>query len=313
MLSRGLDSAMNVEMVRKQLQDRPLVGSSAGRHWDGISIDEYGAYRSDDKRLLSPRDHHVITISLGYSPYVFQERLGKTFESPCKRGETTMMPAGHEVRFRGLLPAHIRIGMTPNRLKEAAEELRRIGTSPSAELTNGFLVRDPWLENLGAIFSNELACGPHPAQTLLIDALANALSAHLLRNYSATAELVERNDWSGTAAAVGRAVDFIEAHSDRDMSLADLASAAGLSRYHLVRVFTRELGFSPMQYVQRSRIERAKVLIRAGDLSLAEIAYATGFSDQSHFTRRFKRHVGCTPSAYARQYGRLRLPGGPYR
>jgi len=308
MTSRRFNRVMNFEMVREQLQDRPLIGSSVGRQWDGMSVDEYGAWRSDDKAFRAPRDHHVITISLGYSSYVYQERLGKTFESPCKSGEATMMPAENEVRFRGVVPPHIRIGLMPSRLEEAAEEFRRIGTSARAVLTNGFLVRDNWLEHLGAIFSAELAQGSHPAQNLLIDALSNALSAHLLRNYSSGTELVERNDWTGSAIALGRAVDFIEAHGDKDVSLADLAAASGLSRFHLVRVFTKELGISPMQYVQRTRIERAKLLIRAGDLSLAEIAYATGFADQSHFTRRFKHHVGCTPAAFARQCGRVRLP-----
>jgi AraC family transcriptional regulator len=297
-------NAMNVESVRKQLCERTVIGTSAGRPWEGISVDEYASCRADDPHFLAPRDHHVVTISLGESPYVFQERLGQRFESPCHFGEITMMPAGYEMRFRGELPAHIRIGISLASLAEAADALTRIGVPARGTISNGFCVRDPWLEHLGAVLSLELRQAPHPAQDLMIDALASALSVHLLKNYGTLTEVVDREASTGNAAAIRRALDYIEDCEARRISLDDLAAVAGLSRYHFVRVFTREVGLSPMQYLQRTRIERSKVLITTGNLSLAEVAYATGFADQSHFTRRFKLHVGCTPAAYARRTSR---------
>jgi AraC family transcriptional regulator len=84
------------------------------------------------------------------------------------------------------------------------------------------------------------------------------------------------------------------------VNLNDLAALAGLSRCHFIRAFKATTTLTPMAYVERSRIERARLLVTDGQMRLAEIAHFIGFADQSHFTRRFKAHVGCTPGDYAR-------------
>lgn len=63
---------------------------------------------------------------------------------------------------------------------------------------------------------------------------------------------------------------------------------------------------APVGAPERSRIRRAQALILETELTLVEIALMTGFADQSHFTRRFHRHIGSTPAAYARENGRRR-------
>ncbi|MFF5447571.1 AraC family transcriptional regulator [Streptomyces sp. NPDC012888] len=68
---------------------------------------------------------------------------------------------------------------------------------------------------------------------------------------------------------------------------------------HLVRVFTATFGIAPHQYLMARRVDRARRLLLSG-LPPAEVAPATGFYDQSHLTRHFKRHTGTTPSRYAR-------------
>lgn len=82
-----------------------------------------------------------------------------------------------------------------------------------------------------------------------------------------------------------------------DISLADLAAEAGLSRFHLIRVFQRATGQTPHAYLINRRIERAKASLRAGE-KLSVVAVATGFSDQAHLTRVFKARVGVTPGVY---------------
>jgi AraC family transcriptional regulator len=81
------------------------------------------------------------------------------------------------------------------------------------------------------------------------------------------------------------------------VSLADIAGAAHLSPYHLTRVFKKATGISPHQYLVQVRVNSARSLLTAGagDRSLAEIAAAVGFADQSHLTRHFKRMLGITP------------------
>ena len=71
-----------------------------------------------------------------------------------------------------------------------------------------------------------------------------------------------------------------------------------MSTYHCAHQFKRATGLPPYQYVITRRVERAQQLLREGDLSLAEIAARAGFSDQSHFSRHFKRLVGVTPRQF---------------
>ncbi|ABS27545.1 helix-turn-helix domain-containing protein [Anaeromyxobacter sp. Fw109-5] len=99
--------------------------------------------------------------------------------------------------------------------------------------------------------------------------------------------------------AFARVRRFVEDHLGEHLSLDVLASVAGLSRFHFARQFRRRTGQSPMAFVQRSRVERAKALLRAGTASVGEVAAALGFADHSHFTRTFRRLVGTSPRRFA--------------
>lgn len=98
-------------------------------------------------------------------------------------------------------------------------------------------------------------------------------------------------------AAIQQVKDYLHAHYAGDVSLSDLSRLTGLSRYHLVRTFCREAGVAPHAYLRQVRVENAKRLLAAGR-PIADVALATGFSDQSHLTRWFKRFWGFTPGQY---------------
>lgn len=306
MTSRSLEDATSLELARRQLADRPLRGTSAGRDLSGVTLDEFEAFLVDGTRWMPPRDHHVVTLSHGHSPFVHQERLGRTFESPSQPGEVIMIPAGYENLFRGLLPGHLRIGISQSHFREAAETLRAAGARTEPDIANGFRIRDPWLEHLGALLSLELGRAQHPGQTLLLDSAVTMLTIHLLRNYLATNSMALASLPIASSAAVRRACEFIHDCGAERISLTDIAQAAGISRFHLTREFKRATGLAPFQYLERLRIEQAKAMIRAGQLPLADIAFAVGFSDQSHFTKRFRHHASCTPAVYAREHARTR-------
>jgi AraC-like DNA-binding protein len=101
------------------------------------------------------------------------------------------------------------------------------------------------------------------------------------------------------ADAVARAHDWLERHFAEPVSLEQLAEAAGLSRFHLLRAFGRRYGLTPHAWLLRRRVNHAKALLRAG-ASPAEAALASGFADQSHLGLHFRRLVGLTPAAYRR-------------
>lgn len=91
--------------------------------------------------------------------------------------------------------------------------------------------------------------------------------------------------------------EYIAEHYAENVSLSRLADLAGISPYHLSRVFTQEVGMPPHAFQTQVRVERAKSLLLSG-MSATDAAVATGFFDQSHFTRHFRRIVGVAPSSY---------------
>lgn len=100
--------------------------------------------------------------------------------------------------------------------------------------------------------------------------------------------------------ALARVVDYVEAHLGDQVSLEDLAAAAGLSRYHFNRAFKAASGESPYQYVLRRRIETAQSLLAKQGSSVEQVAAAVGFRNASYFQKMFKARVGLNPSDVAR-------------
>ena len=98
--------------------------------------------------------------------------------------------------------------------------------------------------------------------------------------------------------ALRRVRDFIETHLEETISIQALADIAGLSMFHFARAFKQSEGVTPHEYLVHCRVRRAKDLLTGSKLPLSEIALASGFSDQSHLARRFREHVGVTPSSY---------------
>lgn len=109
------------------------------------------------------------------------------------------------------------------------------------------------------------------------------------------------------AAAVRRVRDYIHAYYAENISLDDVAALVGLGRFHLVAAFKREVGLPPHAYHVQVRVAAARRLLAAG-LPGAQVAVETGFADQSHMIRHFRRVVGATPGVYARAAA---LPSSP--
>ena len=101
--------------------------------------------------------------------------------------------------------------------------------------------------------------------------------------------------------AVQQARCYIETHFSERIRLTDLANHVALSPYYFLRVFRQEVGLPPHAYLQNVRIRQAQRLIERGT-SLTDVAFAVGFSSQSHLTRCFKRFVGVTPGQYAGEF-----------
>jgi transcriptional regulator of acetoin/glycerol metabolism len=101
--------------------------------------------------------------------------------------------------------------------------------------------------------------------------------------------------------ALRRLKQYIEAHLSERISLKDLAAVASLSVWHFAHGFKQSVGDTPYGYVLGRRVERARQMLTCTDVSLAEIAQATGFADQSHLARHFRRRAGLTPHEVRRR------------
>ncbi|WP_369829491.1 helix-turn-helix domain-containing protein [Mycobacterium sp. 852002-51613_SCH5001154] len=95
-----------------------------------------------------------------------------------------------------------------------------------------------------------------------------------------------------------RAKDFVDAHYQKSLSVADLAAAAGLSPAHFSRRFKETFGESPHQYVLTRRLERAAALLRTTDWTVAAVCVAVGWESVGSFTTSFRRMFGVTPQGY---------------
>jgi AraC-like DNA-binding protein len=101
-----------------------------------------------------------------------------------------------------------------------------------------------------------------------------------------------------TRRRVLRSIDYLVAYADRDLTLDELARAAGLSKFHFLRMFRASTGSTPSRYLSGVRVERAKGLLRRTELSVTDIALEVGFAEQSSFTRAFARREGVSPTGF---------------
>ena len=100
---------------------------------------------------------------------------------------------------------------------------------------------------------------------------------------------------------IQRAAAFAAAHLDEDLSLGALGRQAGLSRFHLCRVFAAVSGETPKQLASRLRLGRAAAMLLAGGESVLDVALACGFQSHEVFCRAFRRRFGMSPGAYRKR------------
>ncbi len=132
----------------------------------------------------------------------------------------------------------------------------------------------------------------------LLRSMALAICAHLLQDYC---EKSMRNGVSPSSLSVGQekaAKEYMIENLGRELSVAEIASVAGLSPNHFTQEFRKATGTTPHQWLMKIRIDHAKDLLPVSALTLKDIAEECGFTDQSHFTKVFARETGSTPAAW---------------
>jgi AraC family L-rhamnose operon transcriptional activator RhaR len=108
-------------------------------------------------------------------------------------------------------------------------------------------------------------------------------------------------------SAVLAATELLDGDPARAWALTELAALVHVSASYLCRLFTRELGISPLHYLERLRLERSAQLLLEGDLSVAEISAQSGWSDSNYMARRFRAAYGMSPTRYREVFQRRRV------
>jgi AraC family transcriptional regulator len=213
----------------------------------------------------------------------FDATMDRRLNHHCDPGSTVITPAGqlHENQFCD----EVTVALVIEPLDGSPMAHRAL-----QELTQrSELRRDPRIAELARQAADELL-QPDNASALACEGLALEVAARLSR----LAIAAERTPptW------LDRARELLHAAIEEPLSLDELSQAAGVERTRLLRGFRQHLRKSPAAYLRELRAERAAEMLRRGDLPIVEIAAATGFADQSHLGRVFKRLYGCTPAAW---------------
>ena len=136
----------------------------------------------------------------------------------------------------------------------------------------------------------------HSRTRLVKDTLLREAMGLLLRKHASFNNSRSQHQTDNHAIEIAR--DYIQSYYADDMSLDDIAHEAGLSPYHLSRIFKEAIGLPPHKYLIQIRIQQAKHLLMSG-MPIGDVAVEVGFADQSHLTKWFKRIVGVPPGQFA--------------
>jgi AraC family transcriptional regulator len=250
---------------------------------------------------MSPSDRHVIGVAL------------KTTRLKLTRGPCTI--------FDGIMPAGTLHVTGPSRLlivefsapcdfihfHVSSDYLRKrrdaVGIAPTQRMDlNDLFVRDP----LAELLARTLVESSNTMDGLYAESVGQTLVMHIARMELSQPTANALPKWR-----LKRVLEYVGAHLDKALSLADLAAVAGLSRMHFAGQFRAATGYRPHDYLLYQRIESAKSMLSGTDMPLAEVALSVGFQAQPHFSTVFKRLTGQSPARWRRAMKSERqLPAG---
>ncbi|WP_193198855.1 helix-turn-helix domain-containing protein [Nostoc sp. MG11] len=280
------------------LLPKPSILSSSG--WSHLHLEVY----QQPKFEIAEHQHtmHVIACGLPDSPeevgdnkIALGERWldGKLERERRRTGDIAVIPAGisHRCNWTTCVEFMV-LAIEPALLRQVGQDF----VNPDRiELIPRFMSQqDVLIQGIFSTLREELESDKIGGD-LLIDSFKTTIAIHLLRNYCTTQPKLSSYSDGLSQAILKQVAEYIHEHLHQDLKLVELSAIAQLSPYHFLRLFKQRMGITPHQYILQRRIEKAKHLLKHTDLSIAEIAMRTGFCDQSHLTRCFKRMVGMTP------------------
>jgi Transcriptional regulator containing an amidase domain and an AraC-type DNA-binding HTH domain len=245
-------------------------------------------------------DHHTLSLYVadGYESY---QKTARGWQNGGGPDRFCLMPQQCESTWdiRGDL-SFVHLYCTDAHLKRVGEQIW--DKSPaSVTLEERSFADDAKITALYRQFL--LSCDwQQPANQLMLSSASTLLLTHLLQTYSSVQWKLPAVTGGLAPSVLRNVLAYVDANLSQPLTLADLAAEAALSEYHFARMFRQSTGLAPHQYVMQRRMDSARQLVQHSALPLTEIALACGFSSASHFSNRFKRVVGMTPSQLRTSY-----------
>ncbi len=277
----------------------PFAPSAASDRlgWVGIEAARY-AHLPDTEVDVPPLTHHTLVL-FNRPPDEMDLRYEDVDRHiPPPAGSISVIPAGSPVRWRWSGPKDsLHVFLEPRLVEQVAAE--SFGLDPARVVLPPLdRLNLPQLRAAMQGVDGELTVGG-AGGNLASESLANVLAVYLIRHVSAPRRPAREPDGKLPQGRLRVVVEHVEDHLDAGVTLEELATVAHLSPYHFARQFRAATGLPPHQFVIARRVERARQILQEdGDLPLAQVASRAGFSDQSQFSRHFKRLVGVTPGRF---------------
>lgn len=272
-----------------------LTVRSSGAGWDGVSVRGY-RYAGSDVLVPPIRDFMIVAYRRGITS--MRRRVdGQWLEERLAPGDVSLLTRAadsHWVWDSDIEVVHIYL--TQEELAATCKQMYERDVQ-DVELCDEVKADDPAIHRTAMLIAQEAAHGG-AGSSLLVESLSCQLAVHILRRH-AHVLFRESQANDGLSFREERAVrDYVHVHLGEAITLDDLASSVGLSRYHFARRFRVSVGTTPHEYVLQQRVARAQTLLTRTNYPLLDIALICGFADQSHFNRVFKKHVGVPPGHY---------------
>ncbi|WP_250126760.1 AraC family transcriptional regulator [Chroococcidiopsis sp. CCMEE 29] len=281
-----------------QQWNKTLTFSSRQMNWNGVLVEQCQSPASAFELELPALSDHWLYLHTGGPAPLIQKRDDCLHESILHKGDSFLVPAGQPSYWcqapdmRDVICAPLHICLKPELIQQVAEASDI--DSKRFDLVHGFGQQDLQLHQIAMLMFAELQSGGMMGK-LYAESLTQVLVIHLLRHYSTVTQTITSQNRSLTRTQLQQAIDYIQTHLNRDLSLAELASVISISPTYFASLFKQAMGISPHQYVIQQRVEQAKLMLSKTDLAIADIAIQVGFSSQSHLTQQFKRVTGLTP------------------
>ncbi len=276
-----------------ELFPNPPLLTSYNSGWSGIHFEHHHQPSHDTPEHRTTM--HAISISFSSTPSErwFDGHRQSEYQTP---GVMAIIPAG--TLHRSLWEQDVKfmfVAIDPKLMVSLGVE---IGLPEEIELIPQFANKqDPLIQGIILSLRDELQ-SRGGGDNLYVDQLKTTLAIHLLKKYCVRQPQVSNYKDGLPKYKLRQALEFINAHLDQDIKLANLANSVGMSQYYFVRLFKQSMGIAPYQYVIQQRVERAKLLLKYGNRTITDIALQCGFANQSHFTKHFRQVTGFTPKGY---------------